>query len=204
MVRELTWKSLCSVQQSNNQVFKLTCQFLDTNVQILDERFGSVKDIKKRLGEMNANNQETEVSEDTLNALLAPIDSQETLPSQQLQQQPLVSLYPSNLDDLILQPEGREDTSHQEALLSQQNQTSISDDGQSQVFFTCPEPHPELRMSPSSEKESNHVVGTNTNFPWTTIEELRSNTDENSTSFRIQGYVRKVHTTSNFKQRAKE
>ena len=38
------------------------------------------------------------------------------------------------------------------------------------------------------------ILGTNTNFPWTTIEELLANEDETSTSFRIKGYIREVPT----------
>ena len=64
-----------------------------------------------------------------------------------------------------------------------------SSDGLSQVFFTCPEDDGNSsRLSPSPER-AKYSVTTNTNFPWTTIEELKQMQDQDTNSFRVQGYI---------------
>ena len=84
------------------------------------------------------------------------------------------------------------------------SQNSVPSTVISQDFFTCPNsPQDEQqtpfastsvsaarnfeRLSPSPEKEINYVVTTNTDYPWTSIEELLLNEDDSLASFRLHG-----------------
>ena len=104
------------------------------------------------------------------------------------------------------------------------SQNSVPSTVISQDFFTCPNsPQDEQqtpfastsvsasrnfeRLSPSPEKEINYVVTTNTDYPWTSIEELLLNEDESVASFRLHGYIREIlpvpwvlHAKRNWKQ----
>ena len=103
------------------------------------------------------------------------------------------------------------------------SQNSIPSTVISQDFFTCPNSPQDAqqtpfastsvsarnfeRLSPSPEKEINYVVTTNTDYPWTCIEELLLNEDESVASFRLHGYIREIlpvpwvlHAKRNWKQ----
>ena len=103
------------------------------------------------------------------------------------------------------------------------SQNSLPSTVISQDFFTCPnspqdEQQPPFastsvsarnfeRLSPSPEKEINYVVTTDTDYPWTSIEELLLNEDESVASFRLHGYIREIlpvpwvlHAKRNWKQ----
>ena len=103
------------------------------------------------------------------------------------------------------------------------SQNSVPSTVISQDFFTCPnspqdEQQPPFastsvsarnfeRLSPSPEKEINYVVTTDTDYPWTSIEELLLNEDESVASFRLHGYIREImpvpwvlHAKRNWKQ----
>lgn len=165
---------------------KLMSCFYENQVQLLTKEISSVKEIVRRLEnrQPKTTNDQYRVSDDTLNALLAPIESQTTSQGSH----PYVTVFPSNMESLNLeQIEGSQ-------------QTNNSDENTfSQQFFTCPEVREKL--SPSPERDVEDVVKTDTNFAWTSIEELESDIDENITYYRIHGYVRKTsHSNRSWKQ----
>lgn len=117
-------------------------------------------------------NNNVEVSDDTLNALLAPLESQD-----QDSAPPITTVYPSNIDGFVL-------VDSQPALISQ----ASSVDELSQPFYTCPSNDSREKLSPSPEPEFKYAITTNTNFMWMTLEELE-NANEIGNNFRLNGNV---------------
>ncbi len=177
---------------------KLVFSFEDNKVIELTKEYSSVKEIMRRLENKPVQRKENEVSDDTLNALLAPMESQT-----QTQSEPFVRVYPSNLEVIELESEegtGQDadpgKSNHEENVVDADSENEAL----SQEFYTCPDNHDEIRMSPSPEREVNYVVSTNTDFPWITIQELEKDaTDPAITSFRLRGYVSDVAKTKTLK-----
>lgn len=189
-------REILCVSSTSDGCFKLVCQFRpQQDFKVLPETNRNVKELKKALlEEQNRNSQQIEeITNDTLKDLF---DSQISLDMQSQpfanntthrdgsvvppssddsQSQPFVKTYPANLDDLQL-----------DGVL-----IPATDDEQSQDFYTCPENYARERLSPSPDREEEpFAMTTNTNFPWTCIEELLKNEDEKSNTFRVKGYIR--------------
>ena len=185
------------VSSTSDGCYKLVCQFRPhQDFKVLPETNRNIRELKKALlDEQNKNSQQIEeITNDTLKDLF---DSQISL---DIQSQPFANnthRYPANQDASIIVPSSSSDESQSQPFVKAypSNLDGVlipaSDDEQSQEFYTCPENYARERLSPSPDREEEpFAMTTNTNFPWTCIEELLKNEDEKSNTFRVKGYVR--------------
>ena len=148
--------------QNDNSSFKLICQFLQREVQALPENHGEIKQIENRL-KSQPGSQNDKISNETLDALLAPMNSEEWNPNNVSASTPNINVnitntniaYPTNTEELMLVD------SESLVTASQVSEQTIVN---SEEFFTCPpgqqaqrqEEQPgddNSRLSPSPEKE---------------------------------------------------
>ena len=153
-------KGIQSVSAQNNGSFQLMCQFLLREVQVLPENHCEIKQIDDRLQSPPAS-QNDKITNNTLDALLAPMNSEEWDPNNVTTSTPKINVnvdmtntntaYPTNNDELILVDSQSLVTASQ---TSEQTLVNVEE------FFTCPTDQQQQkvgddssRLSPSPEKE---------------------------------------------------
>ena len=185
--------------------FKLVSDFDKNNMIPLAVGHSKIKEIDKRLNPDQygvSDSQQLRLGDDTLNSILEPMNSQDWVTnSNSLSQQTNTknntscTLYPSNMDEILLQPSPSLVTASQGTSRSSLTQNSKNNDEEiqhSQEFYTAPQEERE-RLSPSPERDQATVVYTKSDYgPWTSVSELNENMDDTINAFRIQGYVRNV------------
>ena len=197
--------------------YKLTCKFTLSDVHLLGMEHTEVKQIQGRLnpggngiGQV-AESQQIHIGEDTFNAMVVPMTSQDWNPKN-ITATPASIIYPANMEELELQalpptqfsselqPLPPTQSSTESSLVTAASQldtqstfsTPMSTMMQlaSQEYHTCPDDQNE-RFSPSPERETGVCIETQTNYPWCSILELTS-VGTNANYMRMKCYVTKI------------
>ena len=187
--------------------YKMTCRLTRNAVNLLGLEHTEVKQIQRRLNPGGSGNgpvsesQQIQISEDTFNAMVAPMTSQDWNSKNITASTPASIVYPANMEELELQALPPTQSSSASSLVTASSQ--LDADTQSsfctpmstmqlatQEYHTCADNQSE-RISPSPERDTGVCIETQSNYPWCSILELTS-IGTNANYMRMKCYVVKI------------